>query len=377
MEPTEQRGVMRLIHRFGLIFFLTPIIWACDADASEERRSNPTEIEVKYATGFTIEKTPEGYRVEVRNPQDTTEILGSYLLSEKGGSEGLPVPMKSFVLNSTTFGAYFDRLEIVDRIDGMTYTDRVMNENLKSEIDAGRIREVISGDGLDFETVLDIDPEAVLAYSFGEADFTKYEEADLPVILIMEYKESHPLARTEWIKVVGCLTGKLDEAVEIFEEVEAAYEKTYFQARLHSTLPSAFTGSKYGDFWYAPGRDSYVAKFIRDAGARYTFDDIEGQANAELDFERAFERISQADYWGMIVSSEEPYTKKDIADMNPLYRELQAYRQDQVFVCNTSVKDYFGDAVMEPHLILLDLYTIFHGRGERTEDDFHYFKPVR
>jgi len=362
--------------KYVLPCILAAIVMACQPTGVQSSNSDYTggRKEVKYATGFTIEETNFGYTITVRNPQDTSEVLAQYDLSAEPDSGALAIPMNSFVLNSTTFGAYFDRLGMTNTIDGMTYTDRVMNENLKSRIEDGSIREVISGDGLDFETVLEINPDVVLAYSFGEADFSRYEEADVPVVLLMEYKESHPLARAEWIKVVGCLTGQAERADSIFQEVEKAYVEVRNQAMLHSSLPSAFTGSKYGDFWYAPGRDSYVAKYIRDAGARYTFDHIEGQASAELDFESAIQRISEADYWGMIVSSEEPYTKEDIVEMNPIYQNLRAFKNDGIFVCNTAESDYFGDAVMEPHLILADLYQIFHGRGEHS---FHYFKPIR
>jgi len=147
------------------------------------------------------------------------------------------------------------------------------------------------------------------------------------------------------------------------------------QAMLHSTLPSAFTGSRYGDFWYAPGSDSYIAKFIRDAGAIYTFDHIEGQESAELDFEQALTTISEADYWGLVVSSEERFTSKDILEMSPLYENLKAFKDNQIFICNTAEKDYFGNAVMEPHLILSDLHQIFHPNTE-TDSTFHYFKPI-
>ena len=351
-------------------------LFAC---TSEEKASSASEysesLDVKYARGFTINKTENGYFIEVRNPQDTSEILGEYKLSRTDTNEALAIPMEEFVLNSTTFGAYFDHLKVIDRIEGMTYTDRVMNEKIRTRIEDGDIKEVISGDGVDFETMLQINPDAVLAYRFGEANFDKYEEVGIPVILLMEYKESHPLARAEWIKVVGCLTGKESEADSIFTEVESAYVETRNQAMLHSSLPSAFTGSKYGDFWYAPGRDSYIAKYIRDAGARYAFEHIEGQESAELDFESALENISQADYWGMLVAHDDEFTKEDVKEMNPLYTNLRSFQEDQIFVCNTSEKDYFGDAIMEPHLILSDLYQIFHGR-ESESYTYHYFNPI-
>ncbi len=357
--------------------FLFLFILACSPAKTEQTEvdnTNSAQLQVKYATGFTINTSDEGYSITVRNPQDTSQILGTYSLTNLDTS-GIRIPIRTAVLNSTTFGAFFDQLDALGSVKGMTYTDGVKNQRILDLIESEEIVEMISGDGLDFERLLKLNPDVVFAYSFGEADFSRYEELGIPIVLLMDYKESHPLGRAEWIKVVGCLLGKYDEADAIFQKVEEAYAKVRNQAMLHSSLPSAFTGSRYGDFWYAPGRDSYIAKFIRDAGASYTFDHIEGQESAELDFEQALVTISEADYWGLVVSSEEPFTSEDILEMSPLYENLKAFKNDQIFVCNTAEKDYFGDAIMEPHLILADLYHIFHPNAE-SDSTFHYFKPI-
>jgi iron complex transport system substrate-binding protein len=360
-----------------LVFFCLYLV-GCEISTPREeltRGKISQELPVKYASGFSIATIDNGYFITIRNPQDSSQVLGTYLFSDSD-STGISVPIETTVLNSTTFGAFFDHLDALNTVKGMTYTSGVKNTEILNLIESGEIAEMISGDGIDFERMIELNPDVVLAYSFGEADFSRYEELGIPVVLLMDYKEPHPLGRAEWIKVVGCLLGKYEEAVEIFDEVETEYLKVKNQAILHSTLPSAFTGSRYGDFWYAPGRDSYIAKFIRDAGASYTFDHIEGQESAELDFEQALVTISQADYWGLVVSSDEPFTSEDILEMSPLYENLKAFKEDQIFICNTAEEDYFGDAIMEPHLILSDLYHIFHPDVER-DSTFHYFKPIR
>jgi len=363
------------MNKILLIFCLVAAGCSSTKSNNEVTGESPAEaLKVKYATGFTINAGDDGFSITVRNPQDTTQVLGTYSLTESDTS-GISTPIETTVLNSTTFGAFFDYLDALGTVKGMTYTDRVKNERILNLVETEQIAEMISGDGIDFERMLELNPDVVLAYSFGEADFSRYEELGIPIVLLMDYKESHPLGRAEWIKVVGCLLGKYDEAAEIFDEVEKEYLEVKNQAMYHSTLPSAFTGSRYGDFWYAPGRDSYIAKFIRDAGAQYTFDHIEGQESAELDFEKALITISEADYWGLVISSEEPFISEDILEMSPLYENLKAFKENQIFICNTAEKDYFGDAVMEPHLILADLHRIFHPNSE-SDSTFHYFKPI-
>ena len=255
------------MNKILLIFCLVAAGCSSTKSNNEVTGESPAEaLKVKYATGFTINAGDDGFSITVRNPQDTTQVLGTYSLTESDTS-GISTPIETTVLNSTTFGAFFDYLDALGTVKGMTYTDRVKNERILNLVETEQIAEMISGDGIDFERMLELNPDVVLAYSFGEADFSRYEELGIPIVLLMDYKESHPLGRAEWIKVVGCLLGKYDEAAEIFDEVEKEYLEVKNQAMLHSTLPSAFTGSRYGDFWYSPGRDSYIAKFIRDAGA--------------------------------------------------------------------------------------------------------------
>lgn len=358
---------------FPLLIFLVSCA-SVGTNQNSVRTVDRERIEVKFSTGFIISKTEDGFDILIRNPQDTTQILGEYLLSSSDTAK-LQIPIEKTVLNSTTFGAFFDKLEALNEVKGMTYTESVMNSQLKEKIAVGEIKEMITGDGIDFERVLEIDPDVVFSYSYGETDFSRYEELGIPIVLLMDYKESHPLGRAEWIKVVGCFLNRYEDAEQIFQEVEQNYMDISLNAVLHANKPSAFTGSRYGDFWYAPGRDSYIAQFIRDAGATYAFEHVQGQSSAELDFEQALVDISKTDFWGLVTSSEEPFTKADILSMSPLYEDLNAYQADQIFVCNTQKSDYFGDAVMEPDLILADLHKIFHPQSGQ-DSTYNYFKPI-
>ncbi|MCA1764147.1 MAG: ABC transporter substrate-binding protein [Flavobacteriales bacterium] len=301
---------------FALIFIL--FFFGCTEPKPKQtfQQDGSGEVKIEYARGLLISKNGDGFEVTVRNPQDTSEILGNYSLVSKSdsGEHAIHIPIESAALSSTTFVAFFDVIEQVDRISGVTFTDRVMNANLLQNISKGKVRELT---------------------------------------------ESTPLGRAEWIKFAGCLTGKLDEATAKFDSIASAYHALKQKAESQER-PEVFTGSRYKDHWYAPGRDSYIATYIRDAAAEYTFNEIEGRASAELDMESVLVSVSDADFWGMVVSQEKPYTMDQLLEIDPMYTRIKAVKDSSVFVCNAAKSDYFGDAVMQPHIILADLVSVFH-----------------
>ncbi len=346
---------------FALIFIL--FFFGCTEPKPKQyaQQDGSGEVKIEYARGLLISKNGDGFEVTVRNPQDTSEILGNYSLVSKSdsGEHAIHIPIESAALSSTTFVAFFDVIEQVDRISGVTFTDRVMNANLLQNISKGKVRELTSGGEIDFEKVLDVNPDLFMAYAKDEGTFSRIEKQGIKAVMNMEYMESTPLGRAEWIKFAGCLTGKLDEATTKFDSIASAYHALKQKAESQER-PEVFTGSRYKDHWYAPGRDSYIATYIRDAGAEYTFNEIEGRASAELDMESVLVSVSDADFWGMVVSQEKPYTMDQLLEIDPMYTRIKAVKDSSVFVCNAAKSDYFGDAVMQPHIILADLVSVFH-----------------
>lgn len=353
--------------RFFVLLILTLIVlFSCQNSEipSEEPLSDDyISVDIKYSTGFKIWQNNEYYKIEVRNPQDGSELMGSYFLSKNGGDFGrdtIGIPVSNAAINSTTFASYFDALREVESVKGGTYLDRMMNPRFKRSFENGKITELTSAGSIDFEKVLALNPEIFMVYDFGDSNFDRIEAQGIPVIFNMEYMESTPLGRVEWIKLVGCLTGKLDESISIFDSVSNRYNDLKNLVSANDSAPYVFTGSRYKDFWYAPGNDSYIAQFIRDAGGQYVFDQHKGNGSVELEYESALQQISDADFWGMVVYEDGTFGTENLAEMSSMYKSFKAYQEGNVFVCNAAQTDFFGDAIMQPDVILSDLISIFH-----------------
>lgn len=348
------------------IYFLVIAFLAmsCENQPSVEFNNADFEkVEMNYAKGLRIWKNGDDYRVEIRNPRDTSEMIASYFFTPEINSKNtdtITVPVQTAALNSTTFIAYFDKLGEAGLVTGVTFADRMMNENLLDQVAANKTIELTSGGELDFEKVLSLSPDVFMAYSYGESDFSRIENQGIPVVLNMEYLEGHPLGRAEWIKLAGILTGNETLADSIYQDVENQYLALKEKVSHASVLPSVFTGSRWNEIWYAPGRDSYIANYITDAGGDYVFGNLKGAGSHEIDYEVALKAISDADYWGMVTSHREPFTMQSVLEMDEFYGNFKAFHDKNIFVCNAAKTDYFGDAVMEPEIILADMIAIIH-----------------
>jgi iron complex transport system substrate-binding protein len=126
--------------------------------------------------------------------------------------------------------------------------------------------------------------------------------------------------------------------------------------------PTVFRNIDHNGSWYVPGGQSFVAAFLRDAGADYLWADDRSSGGMPLGVEAVIERARNADFWlnpGICGS------RKDIQAMDDRYRLFQALRTGHVYNNNAKVNerggnDYWETGVANPHLVLQDLIHIFH-----------------
>src|SRR5690606_16942478 len=136
----------------SLLFLLAVFLFGCNEQKTHSMQGFQ-RMEVDFAQGLRIWKDGKNFRVEIRNPRDTSVLLKSYFFSPELKaqiSDSISIPVKSAGLNSTTFVAYFDKLGVSDLITGVTFTDRIKNQNVTDQIAAGHTVELTSAGELDF-----------------------------------------------------------------------------------------------------------------------------------------------------------------------------------------------------------------------------------
>src|SRR5690606_39036006 len=109
---------------------------------------------------------------------------------------------------------------------------QLINEN--PELDQGNLAT------LSLEGILALNPDAIIGYS--DPNMTKtyqmLEKAGILVIYIDEYNETTPLGKAELIKLYGVLTGKQQQADELYNEIRTTYLKYKNLARKQDSKPS-------------------------------------------------------------------------------------------------------------------------------------------
>lgn len=275
---------------------------------------------------------------------------------------------------STTHIPFFQSIGALDQVVGVGFADLIKNPQAKAAIQSGQIVNISQGDDISKELLLGLKPDQFLIYSYGDKDYSFYSSMGIDVIPIAEYLETTPLARSEWLVVFGALAGEMHRATQVFHELESRYNA--LQAKTTDlTKPKVITGYYNAGHWYAPPGNSFVAQFLKDAGAHYIWKDSLAHANIIVPFESLFESMEECQFWGKLTFTAQDPTRSSFAADVPQLAQLSSYHQKKLFFCNTQQTDYFGDAVMQPDVILKDLIHLFHPECE----PFHvpvYFKPL-
>ena len=126
-----------------------------------------------------------------------------------------------------------------------------------------------------------------------------------------------------------------------------------------------------------PGKDSYAAILIKDAGGAYLWDDLEGTSAFPVDFEVVVERAQDADVW---INVGFAYGLADLLAMDSRYGDFAAYQNGAVYNNNLRVSemggtDYYESAVANRDAVLLDLVKVFIQIC--SDHEFFYYQQLQ
>ncbi|HMN04093.1 MAG TPA: ABC transporter substrate-binding protein [Flavobacteriales bacterium] len=336
---------------------------------------------VQAATFFQLWHQGDARLLLTFGPGGETDTTGLFVVGGEAsmalppGAVHLAAPLRQVALLSTTHASFLSALGLADAVVGCAHVGRLRDPLVKARADAGAIAEVGAAEGLDRERVLVLAPEALFVYPYGtEADRGSF--GALPMIPVAEYLERDPLGRAEWIRVFGVLMGKEEEAAGLFRGIAGRYEQAKAMVPPGAQRPRVFFGSSWKGAWSIPSGRSYMAHLIADAGGDYLFADREAPGNIGVALEQVLQTGVQADFWGRIIDLERAVTESDVAGDDGRIRALPAFAKHGAFYANSRESDIFGQAGLEPDVVLLDLVQVFHSGllGDRVPV---YFRAVQ
>lgn len=360
------------------------------SESTELPNTIPTvaSVQIKYAKNFSLEYK-EGYKLlSVKTPESAT--LVQYALVPKGSFPQvnepdaivIDTPIEKIITLSSTYYPMLEQIGQLDSVVGIDDGTYTYNETIRKKLDKSEIA-VVGGDGfsakLNLEKVIELSPDILMApYLNAQVlEEAKLKEAKQTLILNADYLENSPLGRAEWGKFIAAFYDLEDLASQQFDQIVARYEEAKTLAAGVDQKASVFVNTAFQGSWYMPGKESYIAELLQDAGANYLFAElVEGTGASPLAFEIVYEKAKDADYWLNIGFS---------SDINALlsedarYGEFKAVTEGKVYNNNARVNpnggtDYYEGGVANPDLVLKDLVKIFYPDLLPDYELFYYTK---
>ena len=260
-----------------------------------------------------------------------------------------------------------DALSTVKGVSGLRYIS-------DSALDRESVVDIGYDAAMDYEAIVALEPDLLLTYAVNGAEpayVSKLRSLGVKTLILHDHLENHPLARAEYIRLFGALTGRQQVADSLFAHIRDNYHVLAesvdkgVQAKVLINIP-------YGDAWYIPGEEGYMSRLVEDAGGVILGAAPAATASSVISLEKAYEYSLEADLWlnpGSCSSREELIQAHHmfsrfgpIVHGKPIYNNIRCTNE-------AGGNDFWERGAVRPDLILQDLiYIVDSAKGKRKED---------
>lgn len=303
----------------------------------------------KYATGFQLTETDSGMVVEIFQPYMRLVVTQPY---------------RRLAAMSTVQVGFLDAIQATDALAAVCNSELVYTLIPVNVIDLGDSMKPSA------ERALQAGIDLLLAVNYGQYDnleAARLEKLGLTTIYINEWQEASPLARAEWIRVFGAITGRLLQADSVFAEVESKYISLTGKTVQQSEGRSVMSGNNFRGTWYVPSGKNYLAYLFKDAGAEYPFYDDTRETSIPLTIEETLRYFHDADVWlGAGANSLD-----ELANLDEKHTWFKAYQNKRVYNWRKQRKpsganNFWERGVVHPEELLEDVINILNNAPDST-----------
>lgn len=344
----------------------------------------------RFAKGFHIENMGEITRLDVYNPwENARNFTYSYYLIPKEmavpdsltSHQIIRTPVEKVVVLSTTHIGFISKLGLESSIIGVSGKDFVTDSVVRKGINQGIVHDVGYDSNLNYELLLKLKPDLVMAYGIGAdvaGNISRMKDLNIPVVINAEYLEETPLGRAEWLVFTGAFFGQASRAQSVFEKIVAEYDSLKNSVIKLTPQPVILTGLPYKDSWWVPGGKSYMANLIADAGGDYLWKENTSRESFVVSLESAITKAVKADYW---INTGQTNSIQEILESDERFKIIPALQGKRIFNDNKQMNPTGGNAVWEtgaanPQHLLYDLIHVFHP-DLKVNPDFHYYQNLK
>ena len=332
------------------LIILLAVFCALSSCADRTRPDRGTGME--YAEWLELEGNQAILHSPFGAPDDTLTIHG---------------PMHSIVCMSSSYIGFLDALgcdSVVTAVSGLNY---VADPDVRA-----RAVDVGYDAALDYETILKLNPDLLITYAVSAAEppyLQKLRELGIRTAVIHEHLESHPLARAEYIKLFGLLTGRSHEADSLFSGIRDRYRSLVKET---DSPRKVLINIPYADQWYIPGGDNYMTRLIRDAGGEVLGARPGETRSRVISREEALLLARQADVW---LNPGWCDSRAALQATLPAFPQVPAVYNNTRRTTPGGGNDFWESGPVRPDLILQDLRRILAGNAHT--DSLYYYIPLR
>ncbi|ADE54794.1 ABC transporter substrate-binding protein [Coraliomargarita akajimensis] len=345
--------------------------------------------EQRYAKNFEIEDKGDYQLVTVHNTRIQPNRSYQYALAPKDSpkpqlSDNIKIirtPIERLVILETVQIGYLEALNQLDSIVGAGSIQYINNKYTLGRVDQGLIKSVQTGQSINAEELLLLQPDLILTSVTGNPAFDlpeKLTRTGLPFVFTTSFMEEHPLGRAEWMCFLAAFFQADDEAQQHYNHIADRYETLSASISDIDKRPTVFASAPYSGIWHMPSGDSYTAQLIHDAGGDYLWKERKTGGNIPLDTETVFLRAANADFW---INPSHYRTLDALYAADKRFNLFKAAKLGKVYNNSKQTTERGGNPIWEkgivqPHNILADLITILHPQ-QLPKHEFVFYEQLK
>jgi len=376
------------LKNYLFVSLLSIFVSSCSFQQEEKENRQEINTGVKYAKGFRLESNEHYKKLIVLNPWDNFQPYATYYIlkdSIKPEVENNELTFffyqtpKTIALHTAAQMASLKAMDLDKYIKGITDPRFFYEEYSTEKLNSGELIQTSNAVQINKERILLLQPDIVITNGWNNinTDHQMLIKMGYPPLFMIEWMETEPLGRAEWIKAIGLLFDKEKEADSLFKMIEANYLTIKKQYDGKNIRPTVLHGEEYNGVWYVAGGQSYIAQIYEDAGADYLWKENDKSGSLALDIEVVLEKGVQADFWFTTFGQ----NSGDIDHINQAkYSLLKAVKNNSIYSNTKRVRfmggnDFWGKGNLRPDLILKDIVNIIH-QEEASNNSLFFYKRL-
>lgn len=330
------------------VLMMLSILCGCAPAEAKQGLGNGWEpidsMKLQYATQFAVDYYDGGYKLISIADGSRFLVIPEGKECPKGISRDIvPLyqPIQNIYLAASAAMCLFDAM---DRLDAISLSGIKQDSwHIPNAVEAMRSGEILYAGKYsepDYELIMDHGcPLAVESTMIGHASEVKdkLEELGIPVLVDQSSMETHPLGRTEWMKLYAALLNEEETADRLFQQ-QVDYLNQVLN-REDTGKTAAFFYISSSGYVVARKTGDYVSKMIELAGGHYVFDNLgdpeTSKSTVTIEMEAFFVNAKDADY--IIYNSTlggAVRTLDELLEKSDLLKEFKAVQNGNVW-CTT------------------------------------------